>query len=210
MSNNAAGLNAKLDTALSDASDKTWSSAEKDDLIAWAVERLYPRHLYTFGPQDYTQAVTAGTYFYDLDPAIMSLTGIELEDSDGNEFGPLEPGTWRIDGDYEGGTAQVHIAPTIVDNIGGVIRYAQAYGRFDVTSQLIPDVLVELVLSWASEQALQRVLWDRARYKAWSAQSQQSNVSVNEMLQLINDAKDTSVRLNAERRTWRKPMPARV
>lgn len=209
MANDAATLNGLLDIQLRDTSDTTWTSAEKDTLIARAVNNLYPRIVIPLAPATYTQALTAGTYLYALNAAILGLAQIDLIDTASNERGRLDTGTWRVEGDLLAGTAKVRLSPSIVDGIGGTVRYT-GYGRYNVSTLPIPDDFVTQVLADARAEAYRRIAGDRVRYKQWQDGEPTQNTSVNELVQLISDAQREADQWRAIQKTWRRPVPARV
>lgn len=206
MANDLATMNALLDIALRDTSDLTWTSAEKNDLIERAVDDCPLRPLLH---GDATQALTSGDYYYDLPAAVVSVSRIDVADSDGNEAGAVSGGLWEIIGDPLTGDAEVHIDPRIVDRwgTGATVRYI-GYGRYDTTTNLIPDEYVPYVIAHARAEAYSRMSSDRARFKQWANDEQTLNISVNEMIQLTNDAQLERDRHRARIFRWRKPMPA--
>ena len=84
-----------------------------------------------------------------------------------------------------------------------------AYTKYDTTTHLIPDDLVQLVLAYSRAEAYRRLAGDRQRFTAWLSRNQTQNISINEMLQMINEAETEARRLKAERKTWQKPVPGR-
>lgn len=208
MSNNLAGLNAFLDTALNDA-DVTWTSAEKDNILTWAVASLYPRLARQLDPTTTTVTLVEDTYFYSLPSGVMDVSQVFVVDSNDEEWGFLTDGTWEIVGDPILGTGLIHVSPTIVNNVGGELRL-YGYGRFDTSSNLIPDDYVPIVLATARAEAYRRVAGDRARFKVWLARQQTQNISENEALQMVSDAARDADQLKSQFKTWRRPVPGRV
>ena len=98
MANTLATLNGLLDSALRDTSNETWTSAEKDALIERAVRNLYPRISFQLDPESYTHTLVSEDYFYPLKPEVMSISRVDLVESDGTERGPLRDGTWEMTG----------------------------------------------------------------------------------------------------------------
>ncbi len=207
LSNNLAGLNAFLATALRDTAYGTWTTGEMDNLVTWSVARLWPRFSRPIQPGLATIALTDGTYYYTLPSPVLAVSRIDLLDSSGNDMGPISGRAWEITGDIMGGTAQVHIAPYIAASTGTLKLHG--YARYDTTANLIPDDYVPLVLARARAEAYRRVLADRARFKTWLSRNQTQNVSVNELVLEINEADAEALRLQRELRTWQKPVPAR-
>lgn len=214
MANNAATLNTKLATALRDTTYATWGTGEIDDLIAWSVSRLFatgfsrPIDPSVSGGQI---TIAADTYWYALPSGVNAVSRIDLLDTSGNELGPISGRAWEITGDVLNGTGKLHISPQIVSSSVGAKLMLHGYAHYDVTTNLIPDDLVPLVLARARAEAYRRVAADRERFKAWLARNQVQNVSVNEMLQMINEADAEAAQLERRtQRTWMKPVSGRV
>jgi len=206
VANDSATLVALLQTALRDTSDETWTGVEKAALIEQAVDDCPLRPLLH---DDATQALTSGDYYYALPVAVASVSRIDVADADGNEAGSIPGGLWEVIGDPLTSDAEVHIDPRVVDRwgTGATIRYI-GYGRYDTTTNLVPDDFVPFVIAHARAEAYGRMASDRARFKQWANDEQTLNISVNELLQLINDAQLERDRHRARIMRWRKPMPA--
>lgn len=212
MSNNLAGLNGYLDTALADTADTTWTSDEKNNVLTWVVAGLYPRLARPLDPQAASSTVTlvADTYFYALDTSIMDVSKIAFVDSDDNEGGFLDSDSWEITGSQLAGTAYVHVAPAFVDaNAGGTLRL-YGYGRYDTSTNLVPDDYVPLVIALARAECYRRLVGDRARFREWLSRQQTQNISVNEALQMVNEADNEAAKLRASFKTWRRPVAGRI
>lgn len=214
MSNNAAGLNAFLTTALRDSAYATWTTGEMDNLISWSVARLFPRFPRQIDASSGTAAevtLVASTYYYGLPSGMVMCSRIDLKDASANYLGPISGRAWEITGDPLLTTGKIHISPQIVDNYVGGKLVCHGYGRYDVTTSLIPDDLVPLVLARARAEAYRRVGADRERFKAWLSRNQSQNVSINELLQMINEADLEAKRLEQTSvRIIQKPVSGRV
>lgn len=214
MSNNAAGLNAFLDTALRETTvDTIWTSAEKDNVIAWAVARLWP-HVSKIGDPtaDYV-ALTTDTYYYSAPTGIMSISRLDYWDgipgaASAKLLYVVNGRNWETVGDPETGTLKIHLQasiPTTGDYLGVL-----GYKRYDVTSNLIPDTLVPLVLAMARAELYRRLASDREMFRTWLARNQEQNVSINELMQMINEADREAAGLWKAARVWQKPVSGRV
>lgn len=215
MSNNAAGLNGFIDTALREkVVDDTWTSAEKDNVIAWAVARLWPRFAKIGDPTVDYVAMTSGTYFYNAPSGVKAISRLDVWDAqpgsaNATQLMSVNGRNWETVGDPYTGTMKIHLQPQIpvTGQYLGVIGYSQ----YDVASNLIPDALVPLVLAMARHELYRRLAADRQRFKDWLTRNQDQNVSINELMQLINEAEAES---NALWRTIEptpmKPVPGRV
>ena len=208
MANDLATLNAALDTQLADGDNSVWASAEKDSLLTWAVAGLWPRLARELDPTSYTVTLVTADYFYAVSAALLSVNRVDWLDTDNTELGPLPGGTWEILGNLLAGTAQIHVAPAIVEQ-GGTLRLL-GYGRYDVATNLIPDDYVALVLAIARAEALRRLVGNRARFKQWLSRQQTQNTTVNELILMVNEADAEAKALRSMYRTWRRPVPGRI
>lgn len=205
MANDSATLVALLQTALRDTSDATWTSAEKTALIEQAVDACPPRPLLH---DDASLSLVAGAYYHTLPAGVVSISRIDLEDIDGNERGAIAGGLWEVIGDTLTDAAEVRIDQRIVDRWDGGTAHLIGYGRYDTVTNLIPDEYVPFVIAHARAEAYGRMASDRARFRNWETSEQPLNISVNELLTLINDAQLERDRHRARIMRWRKPMPA--
>lgn len=205
MANNLAGLRAQLDTQLRDIDHSVWGQNEKEQLIIHAVARLSPRAMRHIRE---TIAASASTYEYELDSAIRSVFRVDVLDANGN-FSILPNGSWELWGDAEGsGARTLHIGRAFVrDNITFRVH---GYGNYDVTTNVIDDSMVPLVLARARAEAYRRMGASRIQFENWLAHNQTQNVSVNELMQLINEAEREAELLERQVYTIKKPVPARV
>lgn len=208
MPNNLVTLNGKLATALRDASYATWATGEIDDLLTYGLAALFPHLSREIAPSSATVTLVAGTYFYNLPTGVMTVSRVDWVDTDSNEMGPIGGGSWEVVGSPILGTGQIHVSPVIADQ-GGTLRLV-SYGRFDLTTNLIPDDYVAYLLAVARAEAYRRMAGSRARFEAWQAQNQKQNVTVNELILLINEADAEAERYRRQIRIWHKPVPGRV
>lgn len=208
MTNTLATLSSKLATALRDTSHDVWNSAELDDLITWAVAGLYPKFVRTLDPTTTTVTLVEGTYFYDLPSGVVEVSTVETY-NDTTENGPLDDQAWQVVGDSYAGSGKIRIAPVIAQT-GDTARLF-GYGVYDTSSNPIPDVLVPLVIARARSEAYRRMAGDRAKFEQWLAADQTQNVSVNELLQLINESDADAIQLERRMpRSWRRPVAGRL
>lgn len=208
MPNNLATLNTKLATALRDPDYGTWTTAEIDDLLTYGLAVLFPHLAREIAPASATITLVADTYFYTLPTGVMEVSRVDWIDTDSNEMGPMGAGSWEVVGSPILGTGQLHVSPVVVDQ-GGTLRLI-SYGRFDLTANLIPDDYVQYLIAVARAEAYRRMAGDRARFAAWQARNQTQNVTVNELILLINEADAEAERLRRQTHVWRKPVPGRV
>lgn len=205
MANDLATLNAKLVTQLRDtAAPLVWASAEKDDLLTWAVASLYPK---------VSRAVRESVVLVDDDDqytltTVTSVSRVDLLDGDGNLLAPLPGGAWELWGDG------ITDSPTLFINrsyarTGWSLR-VHGYGAYDLVTNLPPDVMVPAILALARAEALRRMITDRAKFAQWAKRNQLADSSVNELVLMVNEADANAREEMAKLKTWRKPVPARV
>ena len=203
MANNLATLSSKLATQLDDTDHETWNSTEKDDLVTWAVAKLYPRYARGLDPESATITLVDDDFFYALPTGVVEVSRVDRVTEDGDEAGVLIDGAWATTG------GKLRVAPVVVE-AGGTLRL-HGYGVYDTTTNLIPDALVPLVLAMARSEAYRRVAGQRARFLQWQASSHQQDTTVNELLALTQESRSETQLLKQELgRTQRRPVPGRL
>lgn len=211
MANDAAGLLGKLETKLDDTSNAVWPDAELADLIAWAVSGLYPRYARTLNPSAGGTDITlnSGTIFYAVPTGCLEVTSVDWLNDDGEELGTLQGQTWQMVGDKYGATLKIRVAPKIAEQEGKI--RVHGHGRYDVTTNLIPDDLVPLVLAIAAAEAYRRLAGERARYEQYATRRPNQVVSMNEVLNYLANAEAEALRQRAlNPATRRRPVPGRL
>lgn len=193
MANDLATLTSALAVALDDTTHDVWAESEKQALITQSVNRLYPMILkYVVQPV----TVTTSASFIDVGGASYPFTKIvriDLYDSD-----PTSPSSrmmqevpgqaWEVQEQFEPGSAsRVYINPRYSMN-AGYYYLIHGYVRYDLSTNLIPDYLVPLVLARARAEAYRRIGPERVKFKNWLTSNQTQNTSVNELIQFINEA----------------------
>lgn len=210
MANDQATLRGYLQSAVRDSSNETWTTTEMNNAIDRAVRNLWPRVVRPVARSACEIEMVTETYYYNLPTGVLAIDVIVGYDSGGVPLGALQSGTWEIVGDVLGGSGQLHVHPAIVD--GGLydtLYGSPAYGRYDTSSNLIPDDYIELVVARAATSLLHALKADRARFLQWQNTDQNQNVSLNEMLELINNAEQRERELSGRTFSWRKPRPGR-
>ncbi len=206
MANDLATISSKLATALRDTDHETWNSTEKDDLVTWAVRSLYPRRaqpmskpLWPLDPDTEDYAVPVG---------MREVNRVEWAEVATDHLIARLPGdAWYLYGDPMSDDLTLWVSRDYTGADYYLVLHG--YGVHDFTSQ-IPDDWVPLVLARARAEAYRRVAGDRARFEQWLSSNQTQNMSVNELLQLIQDADDEAGRLDRMLpRTQRLPVPGR-
>lgn len=212
MANDLATLNGYLKVALRDPLDETWTSAEKGNLLTWAIAQLGSR---MSKRATATVAISPTVSWYDL--SALGLATVDRVDLyNGSPFSAasrrmmaLPGGTWEVTGDIlSGSSPQLYINPNYAT--AGYYMLLHGTAKFDTASSLVPDRYVPAVLAVARAEAYRRVTADRMRFKAWLAKNQVQNVSVNEMIQMVNEADAEAQRLIGNVQITGKPVPGRV
>lgn len=207
MANDLATLRGKLDVQLGDTSHETWDQAEKEDLITWAVRSLYPRRarvvaapIWPLDPETEDYAVPSG---------MREVNRVEWAKVSTNHLIARLPGDdWYIYGDPMAGVLMLWVSRHYTSSDYYLVLHG--YGIHDFGENQIPDDWVPLVLARARAEAYRRTAGDRTRFEQWLASNQTQNVSVNELLQFIQDADDEAGRLDRMLpRTQRLPVPGR-
>ena len=205
MPNDLATLNGYLDTQLRDTTDTTWSSAEKNNLLTWSTARLYPRVArrvleYITLTDDTDQYET--TDLIDIDRVDL-LDGITDTDE---LIAVLRGGVWEFWGDGE--------------TVGGILflnrRFAitgkslrvQGWSSYDLVANPPPDKYVPLILALARAEACRREIARRTQSENWRTLDQTQNISVNELVLMVNEADSEAANLWRQNRVWRRPKPA--
>jgi len=210
MANDTATLVTAVSSALRDTNNATWTTDDLDPLVGRAIASLFPRVQRPLIPASYTTTLVTLTYYYDISADIRSVSRLDIVDSDGNELGPLTPGTWEIAGDIRAGSGKLHLDPSIVEAwVGGTVRY-NGYGRYDGTTNLIPDDYVAYVVAHARAAAFEWLTADRVRFRQYLGADQTTNTSSNELYQLVSSAKRDVAEERSHIFTLRKPMPGRI
>jgi len=218
----------RLRDALFDADDATWNAGEKDDLLLMAVRRLNQRVPRPIDPTFKTTVsditLVSGTYVYAINSEYTGIHKVMYINTDSDQVGFLQSG-WEVFGDLEGGFAKLHVSPRTVE-AGGKLRL-WGVGRYKLLARTVYEALdllttptdfdplpldthVPLILAWAQEQAWRRLLSDRARFRQWQNMNQTQNVSVNEIIQMVQDASRQADEEWALLRRWQTPVIGRI
>jgi hypothetical protein len=212
VANDSDTLVEKLLVALRDPEQATWNAQDPDelsDIIVWSVASMYPHLARQLDPSDPGSQVTLVTdqTFYPIPAAFLEVYRLDRLDEDDNEAGPVADGTWEIVGSLIDGLGQLHVATSVVNQLGTLRLYG--FGRYD-DDNAVPDDYVPIVLARARAEAFRRVVSNRERFTAWLVRNQTQNISVNELLQMVNEADAEAERLYRRFRTARQPVPGRL
>lgn len=207
MANDLATLRGRLSVAVSDTAFGYWTSAEMDTTVQDAVNNLWPRYGARLSSEASLVTLVADQAWYALPANIAEVDKVFLLDATGKIVMEMPPGTWMTEFNTTGSRILINSDYT---SIGTQLRIS-GLARYNVTTVLIPDDLADLVVAQARAELYRRALGDRMRFKQWATSNQVENVSVNEMVQIINESerKAEELRVRAPR-TWRRPVPARV
>ena len=121
---------------------------------------------------------------------------------------PLPGGTWEWWGDNEvlGGT--LYINPKYAST-GRSLR-VHGWAPYDLATNLPTYRHEQLILALARAELARRELARRYAFKEWQTVNQVQNVSINELVLMVNEADNEAQTLFRELKTWRRPVPAHV
>lgn len=204
MANNLATLNTKLATALRDTTYAVWTTGEIDDLLTWAAAAIFPKLAKSVRE---TVTLVNDDDQYTLS-TVREASRVDLLDEDSLVMMPLPGGSWEIWGDSYQASPTLYINPRFAMT-GRTLR-VHGYAPYDLSSTLPPDAFVPLILAIARAEALRRMIGDRAKFEQWMAENQTQNVTVNELVLMVNEADAERERLNRDLKVWRAPVPGRV
>lgn len=209
MANDLKTMRERLRQQLSDVDDQTWDAGEKDDLLKWAIRRLNYKNPRDLDPETATYQITlvADDYYYSIDSSVTGVKRVDLYTSDGDAVGTIT--AWEVTGDLLSGSAKLHVAPAIVEGYAGGEVWLYATGRYDLSTNLVPDDYVPALLAYARAEALRRLITDRSRFKQWQVANQVQNISVNELIQMVNEADRNAAEEQALLKRWQMPVMAR-
>lgn len=213
MPNNAATLNTKLATKLRDSTYATWATGEMDDFITYAVAQLPG-----YGVQREMDAsaagskvtIVSGTYTYSLPTGVTNVYRIDIEDSAGSWSYAIADGGWELTGDVPAGSGKFRVSAAVNDQWAGGKFIVHGYAAYDLTTNYVTDALVPLVLAIARAEAYRVMAGDRSRFETWLSRNQSQNITVNELLQMVNEADSEVERLALRSRRWHRPVPGRI
>lgn len=217
MGNTLEEMRERLRDALSDEQDETWSAGEKDETLLFVVRRLGQRNPWPLDPEAQSIALVADQFYYDLPGNVVSVSQVSWSNADGEPLGYLAGGSWEVVGDPWTSQGKLHVAPRIA-NAGGTL-YILGYGRYTIPDKgtvfadenpTLPNDYVQLVLDLATARLLRQLLSSRARFQQWQNANQTQNITVNELIQMINLAEAAAKSELAELKRAQRPVPARV
>lgn len=209
MANDLTTLSGKLATALGDTDHETWASAEKDDLVTWAVTSLYPRFARPASVPIYP--LTADTENYVVPDGLLEVYRVDVGEVATDLTVRVLDGSWYTYDNPLTGGLKLFINKQYSDAdhyyiVHGIGRY-----DLDTADNYPPDDLVPLILATARSEAYRRVLGQRSRFLQWQASSHEQDVTINELLAMTQEATAEQERLRARvPRTVRRPVPGRL
>lgn len=203
--NDLADLKTKLAVALRDSSNAVWTATELGVLLTWSAAMLYPR--LAIAATDTIDSVD-DQETYTVPAGMREISMIDWYDSDDNMVMRLPGGSWEIQGDAMQDGATLFINRIYSD--GSHSFLVHGYKEYDLVTNLPLERYVPLVIAKARAEAYRRALGDRAKFEKWQALNQTQNISVNEMIQMVNEADKEAQRLEGSAFTWRRPKPGRI
>lgn len=207
MPNNLETLSWQLAVQLRDTDEAVWTENERDSLVTWAVNLMYPK---VVRPVTDTIACIVNEDTYPLDISIRKVFRVDLLDSEGRMVKPLQPGTWEVRGDRNDTATALDLFINRSYSIENYSFVVHGYGIYNFSGALPPDRVVPLILARARSEAYRRMGSDRVQFRQWANANERSDTSVNELLQMIREADNEAVRLEQTLRLGKKPMPGRI
>jgi hypothetical protein len=204
MTNQLGTLNAELSTALRDPENKTWATEELDSLLTWACARMWPTVA--------RRARESVTLVADQDQyALTDLTEInrvDVLDSTGKLIRILPGGTWEYWNDQETPGGTLYINPSYADDT--CTLRVHGWAQYDLVENFPADRHVQYILALARAEACRREIARRSNSVTWQSVNQVQNISVNELVLMVNESDAETRSLKSELKTWRRPVPAHV
>jgi len=207
--NDLSSLTAKLATQLRDTTYAVWTAGEMAELITLSVDDLWPSVSYRVKDDTTTINIVSGTRVYAIPTTISDIDRVDIKDSGSKYVGPLMGGAWDVTGDPLMGTGWLTVNPTVNDQYGGGKFVLEGYHKYDM-AHFVPDAIVPLILAKARAEAYRRMGGSRAQFTNWQARNQLQDMSVNELIALVNEADSEALRLQRRHKTLRRPVPGRV
>jgi len=210
MANNLATLNTALATKLRDTGYAVWATGEIDSLLTWAAASLAPGIV----ERDAVDvALTADTALYTVTNWV-SINRIDLYDGNpatagSNLITVLADGSWELLGDINSPASRSLYINPIYATTGYYVRL-HGYKVFDLVTNLPSDNLVPLILAIARAEALRIMAGKRAQSTQWAALNQKESISVNELMQMIQEAEGEAQRLRRMFHVRQMPSPASI
>lgn len=201
MANDLATLRGQLRLKLrdTDAANYTWTDAELNDILTQRAASLYPR-VVTNLSTDITATVDEDTYA--LPATFRNVWRVDVLNAVGQMQQMMPDGTWEVRGSNLFLNRTYSLEATVFRVFG--------YGVYDLVTTLPEDRFVPLILAQAASEALRRMIPNRAQFKKWLVRNQEQNVSVNELIQMVNESDAEAEKLYQRAWTWKKPVPGRI
>ena len=207
MANDLATLKTAIALKLRDSTNAIWSANEFGDLLTWACARLYPR---ISTPVIEDVALVDSTDHYTLTD-VADISRVDIIDPNSSPANQLvmqlNGGTWEW-------------RPTAPNEAGGTLyinpQFASAswkarvigYAPYDLVTNLPGDRFVQTILGIAAAEAIRRMVTDRAKFKTWATFAQEQNISMTEMIAMVNEGDNDYRQMLGEMKVWRRPKPA--
>lgn len=202
MTNDLGTLNTALSTALRETHEpgkETWTSEELDDILTWSAARTYPKIA-----DRLRESVTlvSDQSEYEL-TTLSEIDRVDILDSDDVLMYHLPGGTWEFwgSGEERGGT--LYVNPHFVSTNWSL--RVHGYAPYDLNENPPPDRYVPWIIAMARADAGRREIARRMNSKNWLTVNQVQNVSVNELVQMVNEADFEARTLGSQAKTWRRP-----
>lgn len=201
-----ADLRTKLALDLRDTGNDTFTTAELDDLINEGIDVVggfYPREVVTTAG-----TVSSGVFTYDLS-AFTNIYRVDLYTSDGVFRTTIPHGIGDgPNSGWETHAGVLYIPPSWTYSEGDTVRvfgYA-AYTQLSASTATtdLNTQATAVALLYAQAEAMQRLVFDRAKFQQWVADSNNTDVNGLTMAQLADQASARFERRKAALRKIRK------
>lgn len=192
-------LGPKLETALSDTSNQIWSATEIDEILTYALDQV---NLQRQRMVRDTITIIADQDTYTL-TNVYSVVRVDLLDENNKLVRVLSNGSWEVWGDNNSQGQTLYINP-IYAKTPYKLR-VHGYGPYDFTTNTPDSMTQAAIVAIARAEALRRLASDRARFRQWAQSNPRGDMSVNEVVQIINEADAEARRLLNSIRLIKRP-----
>lgn len=196
-------LKPELATALRDPSNAVWTSAELDDILDMALQQV---NMVRQRQVRDTVNLVSNQDTYTL-TNVYTVVRVDLLDQDSKLVRILGPGTWEVWGDNVSLGQTLYINPRFA--IEPYKLRVHGYGPYDFTTNTPDQITQAAILAVARAEALRRMASDRSRFEQFATSNPRTDTSVNELLQLINEADSEGKNLLRQIKLIKRPTAGR-
>lgn len=178
----AVDLKPELRRAVQDEAESIWDDTELDEILDMAL--MQTNMVRQRSVRD-TISLVDDQDTYSL-TNVYTVVRIDLLDEDNKLIRVLSAGTWEVWGDNASSGQTIYINPRFAHEPYKI--RVHGYGPYDYTTNEPDQTVQAALLALARAEALRRLASDRSRYRQWATSNPRSDTSVNELLQIINEA----------------------